>query len=243
MARYGSSPLTRGKRRTTYLHENVGRLIPAHAGKTLGGLGEAAQGGAHPRSRGENLDGCHQYCHPSGSSPLTRGKPVACALGTLCPRLIPAHAGKTATDPYSRETLAAHPRSRGENGSAPSIISVRSGSSPLTRGKPDPYSYAAVKRGLIPAHAGKTVLVHAPASYGAAHPRSRGENFAGLKDKLSSAGSSPLTRGKPVLTPPLIALVRLIPAHAGKTSSPQPRSSKRRAHPRSRGENRAGLGA
>ena len=178
-----------------------------------------------------------------GSSPLTRGKPVACALGTLCPRLIPAHAGKTATDPYSRETLAAHPRSRGENGSAPSIISVRSGSSPLTRGKPDPYSYAAVKRGLIPAHAGKTVLVHAPASYGAAHPRSRGENFAGLKDKLSSAGSSPLTRGKPVLTPPLIALVRLIPAHAGKTSSPQPRSSKRRAHPRSRGENRAGLGA
>ena len=196
MARYGSSPLTRGKRRTTYLHENVGRLIPAHAGKTLGGLGEAAQGGAHPRSRGENLDGCHQYCHPSGSSPLTRGKPVACALGTLCPRLIPAHAGKTATDPYSRETLAAHPRSRGENGSAPSIISVRSGSSPLTRGKPDPYSYAAVKRGLIPAHAGKTMRPDVTPRGHRAHPRSRGENVNGAGAAAFSSGSSPLTRGK-----------------------------------------------
>ena len=57
----GSSPLTRGKRRTTYLHENVGRLIPAHAGKTLGGLGEAAQGGAHPRSRGENHGASHAF--------------------------------------------------------------------------------------------------------------------------------------------------------------------------------------
>ncbi len=96
---WGSSPLTRGKPWCKpCLPRHVG-LIPAHAGKTLMVAISTATRPAHPRSRGENLDGCHQYCHPSGSSPLTRGKPVACALGTLCPRLIPAHAGKTDQPP------------------------------------------------------------------------------------------------------------------------------------------------
>ena len=152
----GSSPLTRGK---LLLDEDLGegaRLIPAHAGKTrFRGL-RPWRDTAHPRSRGENVAPLTCTRTWVGSSPLTRGKRWADWARRPRVGLIPAHAGKTATDPYSRETQAAHPRSRGENGSAPSIISVRSGSSPLTRGKPDPYSYAAVKRGLIPAHAGKT---------------------------------------------------------------------------------------
>ena len=233
----GSSPLTRGK---LLLDEDLGegaRLIPAHAGKTSHHLPARERGSAHPRSRGENAGRTGRGGPGWGSSPLTRGKPWCKPCLPRHVGLIPAHAGKTLMVAISTATRPAHPRSRGENGSAPSIISVRSGSSPLTRGKPDPYSYAAVKRGLIPAHAGKTVLVHAPASYGAAHPRSRGENFAGLKDKLSSAGSSPLTRGKPVLTPPLIALVRLIPAHAGKTPLRRRHRGREAAHPRSRGEN------
>ena len=50
-------------------------------------------------------------------------------------------------------------------------------------------------------------------------------------------GSSPLTRGK---LPQLAFRLNhsgLIPAHAGKTSSPTSSTSRTRAHPRSRGEN------
>ena len=51
-------------------------------------------------------------------------------------------------------------------------------------------------------------------------------------------GSSPLTRGKPVLAAGLAGCVGLIPAHAGKTSEAELSPSSDEAHPRSRGENR-----
>ena len=70
-----------------------------------------------------------------------------------------------------------------------------------------------------------------------AHPRSRGENFAGLKGKVSSAGSSPLTRGKHIQESRRLAPPRLIPAHAGKTRGTTVRDRISSAHPRSRGEN------
>ena len=50
-------------------------------------------------------------------------------------------------------------------------------------------------------------------------------------------GSSPLTRGKPMTMPRCPALMRLIPAHAGKTQSDRYPTHETRAHPRSRGEN------
>ena len=70
-----------------------------------------------------------------------------------------------------------------------------------------------------------------------AHPRSRGENFAGLKGKLSSAGSSPLTRGKPQRWNGPRGGIGLIPAHAGKTDLVKSYNLDNSAHPRSRGEN------
>ena len=50
-------------------------------------------------------------------------------------------------------------------------------------------------------------------------------------------GSSPLTRGKRAWYSREGALIRLIPAHAGKTQPVSILCSSRRAHPRSRGEN------
>ena len=50
----GSSPLTRGKRVQERAHGLVGRLIPAHAGKTLTLASGGVEAPAHPRSRGEN---------------------------------------------------------------------------------------------------------------------------------------------------------------------------------------------
>ena len=91
------------------------------------------------------------------------------------------------------------------------------GSSPLTRGKPGRVHGVTERLGLIPAHAGKTGSPRRFESYRRAHPRSRGENTRKSVHGSITAGSSPLTRGKP----------------------PQRRSRcpARWAHPRSRGEN------
>ncbi len=70
-----------------------------------------------------------------------------------------------------------------------------------------------------------------------AHPRSRGENSAFVAYPASSAGSSPLTRGKRLLQRRNRLDERLIPAHAGKTRRPWTRRRLTAAHPRSRGEN------
>ena len=52
----GSSPLTRGKPFTGSDQEAAEGLIPAHAGKTTDAAPATALPGAHPRSRGENLE-------------------------------------------------------------------------------------------------------------------------------------------------------------------------------------------
>ena len=70
-----------------------------------------------------------------------------------------------------------------------------------------------------------------------AHPRSRGENFAGDAVCTMSDGSSPLTRGKLDSQVQILQTLRLIPAHAGKTVFMIVVVATETAHPRSRGEN------
>ncbi|ERH21122.1 hypothetical protein HMPREF1980_02428, partial [Actinomyces sp. oral taxon 172 str. F0311] len=88
------------------------------------------------------------------------------------------------------------PRSRGENGGLGWSPRRSQGSSPLTRGKLTPHEGTDSLSGLIPAHAGKTLMLSSSLAAMPAHPRSRGEN-GGLSPWNSSCeGSSPLTRGK-----------------------------------------------
>ena len=91
--------------------------------------------------------------------------------------------------------------------------------------------------GLIPAHAGKTPTRRMAAHCRWAHPRSRGENRERRPDQLIVDGSSPLTRGKLPPGQDQAVVDRLIPAHAGKTAILARTQLRRRAHPRSRGEN------
>ena len=91
------------------------------------------------------------------------------------------------------------------------------GSSPLTRGKRGDAASVAMIQRLIPAHAGKTPTRSGQSAQSAAHPRSRGENYALERRCHVGEGSSPLTRGKRVKTRDGLPLERLIPAHAGKT--------------------------
>ena len=233
----GSSPLTRGKPLLPLDPCGASRLIPAHAGKTIGGSLSPLPMTAHPRSRGENLSpSSWSHCR-RGSSPLTRGKRIAKIAKRALGRLIPAHAGKTISSSRMYQNDAAHPRSRGENLSVRSPVASDSGSSPLTRGKPSHQARRNRGPGLIPAHAGKTRCLSRSTKCLRAHPRSRGENSL-LTPMLSDRyGSSPLTRGKPGLIKASFWYIRLIPAHAGKTSDWRHRHGDAEAHPRSRGEN------
>ena len=131
----------------------------------------------------------------------------------------------------------AHPRSRGENAYFDWIGSIDEGSSPLTRGKRGAPHRAEPGRRLIPAHAGKTPALRQGEICSRAHPRSRGENDTSAPNDASAYGSSPLTRGKPTSYHPQAFLLRLIPAHAGKTRTSFGPILLLRAHPRSRGEN------
>ena len=132
----GSSPLTRGKRSYGEAGSTWDGLIPAHAGKTASHTPSRARTLAHPRSRGENETPAALNGEREGSSPLTRGKPRRLAQMLGCPRLIPAHAGKTTGRGLRAQQGRAHPRSRGENIARQATLGAIKGSSPLTRGKP-----------------------------------------------------------------------------------------------------------
>ena len=214
----GSSPLTRGKRGRAPATRVGNRLIPAHAGKTHRRTDPSRSGTAHPRSRGENDTLSRVTLTARGSSPLTRGKLPGLPHDLPRGRLIPAHAGKTASRSSSAASTAAHPRSRGENANWLIAACDVAGSSPLTRGKHRRPDGKHLGPGLIPAHAGKTSNGILAALRGTAHPRSRGENAVQKVEDGSTAGSSPLTRGKPRSHPGCAWSGRLIPAHAGKTS-------------------------
>ena len=172
---------------------------------------------AHPRSRGENKQAQANAPKVLGSSPLTRGKPSAHACVDEDSGLIPAHAGKTARSHTMSSRVRAHPRSRGENAAATHTPPIRDGSSPLTRGKRGLSATLRVRRGLIPAHAGKTSNAEMKPAWCVAHPRSRGENSGGCEPPQLPRGSSPLTRGKRRTRGREVGFDRLIPAHAGKT--------------------------
>ena len=174
-----------------------------------------------------------------GSSPLTRGKRAGVATCQDIAGLIPAHAGKTPGRAGFSCPRTAHPRSRGENLGRAGQVRPDRGSSPLTRGKHAALVGAGHDRGLIPAHAGKTIKAGTVAAIEAAHPRSRGENVVLRQLSGVTAGSSPLTRGKLGCASFRYKTSGLIPAHAGKTDAGCNRHRDAGAHPRSRGENTA----
>ena len=233
----GSSPLTRGKHKFKSTLNFAGRLIPAHAGKTLGGIISDPSAGAHPRSRGENEALAASDATDKGSSPLTRGKLPREHARRRLRGLIPAHAGKTSICRARDKPATAHPRSRGENGAINLDTQPALGSSPLTRGKLIWSVMGFPFVGLIPAHAGKTDRRSRPAWAARTHPRSRGENSVACALARSPSGSSPLTRGKLARALCCVCTHRLIPAHAGKTSPRAMLCVYPSAHPRSRGEN------
>ena len=94
--------------------------------------------------------------------------------------------------------------------------------------------------GIIPAHAGSTLPPKRVRVEQTDHPRSRGEHPSSLVWCPRRVGSSPLTRGAPVVRHPHPGGDGIIPAHAGSTPPPWSLTGSTRDHPRSRGEHRLG---
>ena len=76
-------------------------------------------------------------------------------------RNIPAHAGKTLTDPIEAAIVPKHPRARGENHRMIWTVDDLLGTSPRTRGKRVDRSVDSDLKRNIPAYAGKTHALHA----------------------------------------------------------------------------------
>ena len=192
----GSSPRGRGKRGLSARRACTRGLIPAWAGKT--DLTDPLLGhyGAHPRVGGENGIDLLPSFPCVGSSPRGRGKRCSPVSGPRWGRLIPAWAGKTEIDLYTKLDAAAHPRVGGENALNATMAANPIGSSPRGRGKLLVNEACQLTTRLIPAWAGKTGGEACLDADRGAHPRVGGENSRGHGTSGSNRGSSPRGRGK-----------------------------------------------
>ena len=107
------------------------------------------------------------------------------------------------------------------------------------RGKLPDQVVAALLKGLIPAHAGKTYTPLYDPNSTEAHPRACGENRIGVTQPAVAEGSSPRMRGKRLVATVCDYRLRLIPAHAGKTFYDIQPGDVLWAHPRACGENQS----
>ena len=115
-------------------------------------------------------------------------------------------------------------------------VTQKAGSSPLTRGALAPYVLPADRPGIIPAHAGSTVMDPSALILMRDHPRSRGEHGTLHKRRDRRLGSSPLTRGAHFEGEGVGVAEGIIPAHAGSTAATVVVRLVHGDHPRSRGE-------
>ena len=135
----GSSPHTRGLQRERIREADETGIIPAHAGFTEGVVLDVWLARDHPRTRGVYSTITRERLTRGGSSPHTRGLPLAWRVEVTDRGIIPAHAGFTSHAGWVVFMSADHPRTRGVYNRARTVSSW-----PV---------------GIIPAHAGFTQCV------------------------------------------------------------------------------------
>ena len=172
----GSSPRMRGKL-VAYLPANRRpRIIPAHAGQTIGRRSSSKWTSDHPRACGANDAGGGGLHVGSGSSPRMRGKPHRATNIPGLVRIIPAHAGQTTALASFHRVLSDHPRACGANVFGVMKPAGYCGSSPRMRGKRCLRCRARRAFRIIPAHAGQTPCAIRPRPWWPDHPRACGAN-------------------------------------------------------------------
>ena len=166
-----------------------------------------------------------------------RGKRAPSATHTRSGRIIPAHAGQTRRTCNYGCSCSDHPRACGANVDQTTIATRENGSSPRMRGKQILLVPLCAVLRIIPAHAGQTSEIRAVICKPSDHPRACGANVMGASGEACKVGSSPRMRGKPGQVEESGTAVRIIPAHAGQTTSPHLVLRRMSDHPRACGAN------
>ena len=193
--RSGSSPHTRGARRSSGGGCACGGIIPAYAGSTWLAQKYGRLVADHPRIRGEHESSTSRSRPSPGSSPHTRGAPDRGSVVGQLVGIIPAYAGSTRRQARHGAARTDHPRIRGEHGPPRSISTSQTGSSPHTRGARINAGQGRSLLRIIPAYAGSTRPIRHHISHFQDHPRIRGEHPGVLASTRLGEGSSPHTRG------------------------------------------------
>ena len=177
-----------------------------------------------------------------GSSPHARGARGRGGHHDVRSGIIPACAGSTCWRARCRCSCRDHPRMRGEHYLDGSTDRRLTGSSPHARGALGGPVDAVVVGGIIPACAGSTSCPSTTASCTRDHPRMRGEHEEHGLYRWGGGmlGSSPHARGAPRRGLVAGALVGIIPACAGSTSTRLILNLSAGDHPRMRGEHDRG---
>ena len=211
-------------------------IIPAYAGSTMTATSGPVPSTDHPRIRGEHDHRGEPVVVADGSSPHTRGAREHPARVQGACGIIPAYAGSTDCCRLEAAPTADHPRIRGEHRRWSRTRISHPGSSPHTRGAQTSEIRSGSACRIIPAYAGSTPSrssAHTPSSD---HPRIRGEHLILVPHGYLPRGSSPHTRGAPILVHIPSATPRIIPAYAGSTRKTPSTPCLQRDHPRIRGE-------
>ena len=213
----GSSPHMRGARRHRLPALPVRRIIPAHAGSTIGQGAPLLVAQDHPRTCGEHCNTTVMRAILRGSSPHMRGAPLDQGREGPRLRIIPAHAGSTRPRGRRPPPGGDHPRTCGEHGTGTFRLNDVVGSSPHMRGARSDVPGEGVRTGIIPAHAGSTRYSSGHRGTPRDHPRTCGEHPVANDGGTAPTGSSPHMRGARGRGNPDHHGLRIIPAHAGST--------------------------
>ena len=152
-----------------------------------------------------------------GSSPRMRGAHKHDTPELMQHRIIPADAGSTALESWTRSRDWDHPRGCGEHRPCTVTCWASMGSSPRMRGAPGYQPHHPRLQGIIPADAGSTRTAPTRPNSSRDHPRGCGEHFRACQQLRLSPGSSPRMRGAHTWMKGIMMAERIIPADAGST--------------------------
>ena len=216
----GSSPRMRGSQiHDAFVVSRLG-IIPAHAGLTYFFKITKRCIRDHPRACGAHPSGTSTLSAGGGSSPRMRGSRRAQLQDRERAGIIPAHAGLTVSIVLDKTTKWDHPRACGAHMAVGTAVLLAQGSSPRMRGSLLRGTAMPAALGIIPAHAGLTLLRPIKGLTQGDHPRACGAHSIASAQISALSGSSPRMRGSQEYLDILLVVVGIIPAHAGLTFSP-----------------------
>ena len=195
----GSPPHARG-RLTVWRHAtDIGRITPACAGKTKPTPNGTFTIWDHPRMRGEDTYSPVSLSFVWGSPPHARGRQDDILEMPRRTGITPACAGKTCVPQDRVHSVEDHPRMRGEDRFATTLVRRSSWITPACAGKTMP----------------EATLLYSTTD----HPRMRGEDLPPRSCQTFVFGSPPHARGRHRAEYQARRTRRITPACAGKTQS------------------------